>query len=161
MFFKKSFLPSPYFHPHYFAYFCPIQNTPTGIWKNIYPWHPLVLTLSTTAVKVGHMVEEHVCRDRDFLLSTLQIPVRKGDFTLRERIFICFKCWLAKFGKFFPHRHPIPYPQDNNMIPRSISSTEPWRVNPAQTIELLRPSLITRKNSEKLFFQNLVNHKLC
>ena len=120
---------------------------------------PSLLTLAAAAVKVGNVVKEHVSRDRDFLLPALQVPVRKGDFTLR-REFLLVRM-LAKFGTFFPHQHPIPCLRDNNMIPRSISSTELWRVNPAQTIELLRPSLITRKNSEKLFFQNLVCHKLC
>ena len=69
--------------------------------------------------------------------------------------------FVSKFSGKKSHRHLIPYPQDNNMIPRSISSKELWRVNPAQTIELLRPSLITRKNSEKLFFQNLVYTTNC
>ena len=83
-------------------------------------------------------------------------PSREGRFYLEKESFYLFQSLKKK-----PHRHLIPYPQDNNMIPRSISSKELWRVNPTQTIELLRPSLITRKNSEKLFIQNLVYTTNC
>ena len=65
---------------------------------------------------------------------------------------------LAKLKTFFTHQHRNPCLRDNNMILRSISSTELWRVNPGQTIERLLPSLITRENTEKLFFLNIIQN---